>query len=156
MREVYLKKFKEYPRFTYIQHPGYQLGTYDENEVLVGTAYAREINQAKLFFTCDSVYQYPLMKYFEVLACRTLLLATNSPELEALGFITGVHFVAVTEEDVVDKANYYLENYQTVGRKIAKRGYRMVREQHAVKVRAIQLVEQISRILEEEKGVVFL
>ncbi|MGZ4032852.1 MAG: glycosyltransferase, partial [Tumebacillaceae bacterium] len=86
--------------FVYHPHPGYRDVTEAERKhLLIGENYAREINRAKLFLTCDSVFHYPLIKYYEVLACKTLLLAPASQELRDLGFLPGVHFVAINEED---------------------------------------------------------
>lgn len=151
LRASILHGMKNLPNFTFHEHPGYDKERYDEENYLVGTRYAKEINRAKIFFTCDSIFKYPVMKYYEVLACNTLLLASHSKELEDLGFIPGIHFVEVNEENYYEKAMYYLENFESIGKVIAKNGYKMVRKQHSVKARAKFLVKKIKEILENEK-----
>jgi Glycosyl transferases group 1 len=151
LRAAILDGMKDLPNFTFHEHPGYDKGKYDEEDYFVGRRYAKEINRAKIFFTCDSIYQYPVMKYYEVLASNTLLLASHSKELEELGFIPNVHFVEINTENYYEKAMYYLENYETIGKDIAKNGYNMVRKQHSVSTRAKYLVKTIKKIVKAKK-----
>ncbi|WP_276623853.1 glycosyltransferase [Syntrophomonas wolfei] len=142
------EKMTEKPGFVYHEHPGYKhFSPAEMKKLLVGPNYAREINRARLFLSCDSVYKYPLLKYFEVLACNTLLLAPSSPELLDLGFVPGVHFVEIDELNFEEKAEYYLK-HEKERKEIARQGYEMVREKHSSTRRAAQLLEMIEGILE--------
>ena len=133
--------------FVYHRHPGYQTsGIQQEDPNLTGKDYAKELNRAKIVFTCPSVFYYPVIKYFEVLACKSLLLAPTFPELEDLGFIPGYHFIPIHKDDFHGKASRYLEN-ETERQRIAEQGYRFVRQHHTVKVRAKQLIHEIENIL---------
>jgi hypothetical protein len=97
--------------FVLHRHPGYcDYSREEENEALVGTAYAKTVNKAKIFFTDDSLYKFPIAKYFEVPACNTLLLASGSAELRDLGFIDGETFVEINEGNYRKKARYYLQH----------------------------------------------
>lgn len=58
------------------------------------------------------------MKYYETLACNTLLLASCTKEIKDLGFIPGVHFIEIDEENFMRKAQYHLRNYETLGKKL--------------------------------------
>ncbi|WP_273126473.1 glycosyltransferase family protein [Bacillus weihaiensis] len=151
LRAAILDELGNLPNFTYHEHPGYDKETYDEENFFVGSRYAREINKAKIFFTCDSIYQYPVMKYFEVLASRTLLLASHSQELEDLGFIPGIHYVEIDLDTYYEKALYYLQNYEGIGKEIAENGYQMVRKYHSVDVRAKFLVKTINSLIKDLK-----
>lgn len=135
-------------RFVYHEHPGYR--NFDDNEenVFVGLNYAKEINRAKIFFTCDSVFNYPVSKYYQVLASNTLLLASESNELKDLGFVDGENFIAITEHNFVGKANYYLNN-EPERLRIAKNGYEMVHQKHTTSMRAQQLVDHIKKIINQ-------
>lgn len=142
---------KDEPGFLSYSHPGYkELESKKENNV-IGEEYARVLNRAKMFITCDSSDHFPLMKYFEVLASNTLLLASASNELADLGFVDGETFVAVTSETVREKARYYLSN-EKERLAIAKRGYEMVRERHSTERRAQELLEKIVEIVSNESG----
>lgn len=133
--------------FVYHPHPGWRQFSPEERSVLfIGERYAREINRAKIFFTCSSIYQYPLLKYFEVLACKTLLLAPASSELADLGFIPGVNFVAINEDDFVNKAAYYLQ-HEAERQMIAEKGYEMVRCLHGTEKRAQDMVSTLADII---------
>ena len=86
------------------------------------------------------------------MACNTLLLASCTKEIKDLGFIPGVHFIEINEDNFMRKANYHLRNYDTLGKKIALNGYKMVRQKHSVQVRAKQLLDHIEVILSKEGG----
>lgn len=138
-----------YPGFVHNQHPGY--GDYDkedESKSLVGKYFAMEINKAKMFFTDDSRYNFPIAKYFEVPACKTLLLASGSKELEDLGFIDGETFVEINEDNYLEKALYYLE-HEEERMAIIERGYRLVRENHTTVIRAKEFIAYIKEYLEQ-------
>lgn len=147
LRKVMLDRMKSRKGFYHEEHPGYRdMTAEEENKVLVNRNYAKAINRAKIFLSCDSTYHYPLRKYYEVLACRTLLLSSVSKELLDLGFIPGVHFVEVTEDNFEWKAQYYLKNRAERNR-IAEAGYEFIRKHHTVKHRARKFVDTIQEIL---------
>ncbi len=132
--------------FVHHEHPGYRDFSPEEGK-LVGESFAREISRAKIFFTDHSRFRYPIAKYFEVPACNTLLLASGSQELRDLGFIDGVTFVEIKQYNYLEKAKYYLE-HEDKRKKIANRGYEMVRRSHSTVVRARQFVNCLRRFLE--------
>lgn len=146
LRRKIVKKMKDIPGFVYHQHPGYRNIKENEKEIFVGEDYAKEINRAKIFLTCDSKLHYPIIKYFEVLACNTLLLAPSSKELKDLGFVPGHHFVEINEDNFLEKAQYYLE-HEEERNKIALQGYKMVHSHHTVSIRGNQLISYIDKIL---------
>jgi hypothetical protein len=132
--------------FVYHKHPGHRFVKESEKNIWVGKKYAMELNRAKIFLTCDSIFHIPLLKYYEVLACRTLLLAPASKELRDLGFIPGIHFIPINEENYLRKAVYFLKT-EKLRNKIATQGYRMVHKHHTSKARAAQLVRMIEKIV---------
>lgn len=147
LRNLILYTMQHNPGFVYHPHPGWRVFTDKEkSKLFVGENYAREINRAKIFFTCDSIYHYPLLKYFEVLASKTLLLAPAPNELIDLGFIPGKHFVAINEDDFEAKASYYLSQ-EAERLQIAEQGYEMVRTLHSTEKRANDLVNALSSLL---------
>ncbi|RSL29030.1 glycosyltransferase family 1 protein [Salibacterium salarium] len=129
--------------FIHHKHPGHRFFKGEEKKnALIGRNYAMEINKAKIFFTDDSIYKYPINKYFEIPACNTLLLATGSKELRDLGFKDNETFVEINENNYLEKARYYLTNEKERNR-IAKQGYELVRKRHSTEVRAKQFVNHI-------------
>lgn len=151
LREKVIQKMNDNHSFIYYVHPDQRNYPSTPSNAtvsnLVGVPYAQKINQAKMFFTCCSILQYPLLKYFEVLSSRTLLLANSCPELEELGFIPNVHFVEVSERNFYEKYVYYLNN-ELERNQIATQGYNFIREHHSTQIRAQQLVNYITDFLQ--------
>lgn len=57
-------------RVVVLPHPGYQLPP--KEGAVVGEAFARMLNRAKVAFTCSMRHNYALAKYSEIALCRTL------------------------------------------------------------------------------------
>ncbi|WP_010651797.1 glycosyltransferase [Oceanobacillus massiliensis] len=149
LREKILKTYSEDNRFVYHKHPGYGNSKQREGEKLIaGTQYARELNRSKIFFTCPSRMNYPVLKYYEALACKTLLLAPSFKELEDLGFIPGHHFIAIDESNFKEKAEYYL-THKSERQLIAEQGYDFIHQEHSLKKRAQQLVNIIEGLIDQ-------
>jgi hypothetical protein len=144
-REAVLKQMKNEKGFVYYQHPGH-LVKY-EDDAYVNEKYAKEINRAKIFFTCGSIYQYPVLKFFEAPACHTLLLAEASDDIYELGFKDRVHFVACDEKNVYEKAKYYLQ-HNLEREQITKSGYEFIHSHHTNRKRAMQFIDYINRFLD--------
>lgn len=145
MRQMILKHYENDARFMFRKHPGYDSFP-NESQVLIGKNFAKELSKAKIFFTCGSILNYPVLKYYETLAAKTLLLAPTFPELEELGFIPNKHFVPITFHDFPEKADYYLAN-EKERNEIIEQGYQFVMENHTVQIRARQLVKRIEEII---------
>lgn len=116
----------------------------EEKNVFIMENYAREINRAKMFFTDDTLYHYPVFKYFEVPACNTLLLAPGSAELRELGFVDGKTFAEINKTNYFEKAKYYLQQ-EDERKRIAKKGYKLIRKRHTTEIRVRQFVDAIKR-----------
>ncbi|WP_068672587.1 glycosyltransferase [Oceanobacillus sp. Castelsardo] len=147
LRQKIFNTYKLDSRFVYHKHPGYKsFNEQEENQLFIGPRYAKEINRAKIFFTCPSIHYYPIRKYFEALACNSLLLAPTFKELEDLGFVPGFHFVSIDENNFKEKAAYYLEN-ETKREQIAEQGYLFIHENHSAKIRACELIKKMESIV---------
>ncbi|MEH7301288.1 glycosyltransferase [Neobacillus drentensis] len=147
LRYKILLSYRDKNNFRYHPHPGYK---YINNEqvynLFIKERYAQEINRAKIFFTCNSIYRYTVLKYLEVLACNTLLLAPSSNEVLDLGLKPGVHFVEINENNFKEKAEYYLNNDKE-REEISKNGYNLVQKMHSTSIRAQHLIEMIQEIV---------
>ncbi len=148
LRQKILAAYKGDPSFVYHQHPGYKpiSGKKEGAEYLIEQRYAQEINRASIFFTCPSIYNYPVMKYFEALAAKSLLLAPTFPELEDLGFQPGKHFVSIDATNFQEKASYYLLKDKE-RQKITEQGYRFIHQTHTVQKRVKELVKTMENII---------
>ncbi|ANS76812.1 hypothetical protein AWM70_21330 [Paenibacillus yonginensis] len=147
LRYQMLNHFQGRPGFVYHEHPGYlqfPCGT----DAWIGENYAKEINRSRIFLSCDSILHYPLRKYFEVLACNTLLLAPCNEDLLALGFEPGKHFVSITEEDFREQADFYsARRNQAAVLKIARQGYEFVHKRHTSAIRAAEFIQMVRSMI---------
>jgi len=117
----------------------------DSPRYIYGEKYIKELNKYLICFTCDAcvVRPYIVAKHFEIMSAGSLLLAGNPntrPYFEKLGFVDGVHYIAVTPTNIMEKINYVLDpaNRVVIDR-IRKNGYEMVRSKHFYKYRATLL-----------------
>ncbi|MFE3898485.1 MULTISPECIES: glycosyltransferase [Priestia] len=149
LRHKILSSYRDKPNFVCHPHPGYRdIHKNEFKNVFVKERYAQEINRAKIFFTCNSIYGYTILKYFEVLACKTLLLAPSSDEILDLGLKPGVHFVEINENNFMENAEYYL-THDKEREEISRNGFELVQKKHSTSQRAHQLIKMISEILVE-------
>lgn len=132
--------------FVFHSHPGYKNYISDEPGVYVKENYAKEINRSKIFLTDGSIFDYAVQKYFEVPACRTLLMAKDFNELRGLGFIPGVNFVDIDEYNFMEKARYYLR-HEKERLEIAEKGYNLIISSHTTDHRATQFVKYVKSII---------
>nr|QOY38648.1 glycosyltransferase [Anaerobacillus isosaccharinicus] len=140
LRDKVLLTFKENEDFKWLKHPGHLTKSY----LLIDENYAKELNKSEIFFTCGSILKYPVLKYFEVPACRTLLLAEPNQDILELGFSDNDNFIACNPDDVQEKALYYSKN-QSERERITDNGYRFIHKNHTIQIRALQMLESIEK-----------
>ena len=81
--------------------------------------YAKWLNQYFCCVTSASIFRYAVMKYSEIPAAGSLLLAEDVSDVRKMGFIPGKHFVAITKENVMSQIKSCLrhpEKYEGVRR----------------------------------------
>lgn len=117
----------------------------DPKKAFIHENYARAIARAKML-----IFNAPkgaaLKKYFEGMACKTLVLAPIPTDAKQLHFKAGKNFVAINENNFVEKTLYYLKN-EKERIKIALNGYRTIRKHHSCKVRAKQIISFIEELI---------
>ena len=112
-----------------------------------GEPYAQMINQCKLFFSTPSALDIIGPRFYEVMACRTLLFCPESKGYEGL-FEPGVHCLTFNPDlsDFRDKLFRALEN-EAEREAIAARGYEHVRAHHSISARAEDFERALSEVL---------
>ena len=135
------------------------------NSEVFGEQYVNAINQSKMFFTCTGKYRYPIMKFYEVPACRTLLASDEPIDAEHLGFKSEENYVSLekawypnvtapqypnvesewtfNKKEFGDLLNYYLDSAEERER-LATNGEQLIRGRHTDKIRAEQLYSLFS------------
>ncbi|MFO7316899.1 MAG: glycosyltransferase [Bacilli bacterium] len=143
-REAVLEKMRGMEGFVFHPHPGHNA----PESALLNEKYAQELNRSKMFFTCGSVLKYPVFKYFEAPACKTLLLAEPVPDILELGFKDGENFVACSQSDFYEKAMYYLKNEEE-RKRITENGYQFIHTRHTNDVRAKEFVDEVQKFIQK-------
>jgi len=126
------------------EHPGY--GEFDfGTNASVGRGYARRMNSYRAAFTDASANNYVVAKYFEIPATGCLLLADRavSGPLRSLGFIEGVHYIGVSDEDLEEQIRYALdENNHSELDQVRRNGQILVWQRHKTHDRA-RLIDEV-------------
>ena len=143
-REAVRDTMENVEGFVYHKHPGHL--KQDRSKYIIDEDFGKEINRAKMFFTCGSIYQYPVMKYFEVPGCYTLLIAEENPDLVELGFKDGVNYVAADQTNFYNKGLYYLTNVKE-RKEIALAGYKFIHHNHTHRIRAQQFIRYVEKVI---------
>jgi len=126
------------------KHPGYGWNL-DPKKHLIRENYARVISQSKIFAFDTGIFNGALIKFFEGMACNTLVMAPMPYDGEELHFEPGYNFVDINEHNFLENILYYLK-HEDERLEIAKRGYETVRKYHTVEIRAKQLVDSLKKI----------
>jgi hypothetical protein len=119
-------------------------GTSKKQECLVGLlkkekqiqAYDRQLQEysnllrsSKIILLDGGVFDYPVKKYIEAMACGCLVLAPMPMDSELLGFVDGVNMVVVDESNFMEKCRYYLE-HEDERKEITDAAYKLYQERH--------------------------
>ena len=116
------------------------------NSAFIHDKYAKAIARSKILLF-DTQEGYAIKKYYEGMACGTLVLSTK-PYFDAdrLHFKAGVNFVQVNLNNYLQKVRYYLNNDKK-RRRIAGNAVNMIRKHHSSEVRAKQLYNYLQELV---------
>lgn len=111
--------------------------------------YVDKINSSKICITSNNKFRSLSIKYYEILACGSFLLADEPEDLLELGFVPDKHLVIYKGlDDLKDKIYYYLAHGKAL-RTIANQGMDFVRENHNNDIR----IKQFTEIVQRELGI---
>ena len=119
---------------------------------IVHNSYVEAINKSKVFVNSNGTYKAVLMKYFEVMACRTLLITDKPTDADYMGFVDGENIVFYRNiGEAVKKVRYYLDHPQERER-IATNGYNLVRAFHGNDKRVKDVLTVMKEVGEKING----
>lgn len=110
-----------------------------------GETYVTAINQSRIFVTCSGIWKYAVMKYFEVPACGTLLMADEPMDVDDLGFIAGKNYVKYNVENFPEMFQHYA-THVSEAEEVARQGMELVRSHHSDEIRAKELFRMLEKI----------
>lgn len=142
-RQTVVEQLKDKPYFKRWKRPAETLEK--QEKYPVGVDYAELISSAKIHPTCGSKLYYPVIKFMEIPACRTLLMSDWFNELKHLGFEPGKNIVILNMQDLDSQMRWWLE-HDEVREEIAKAGEELIQQRHTVEVRAKEFLEHIRKL----------
>ena len=114
----------------------------DPNAWPTGKEYSKELNKAYLNVCCGSIYNYPVMKYFEIPASGSVIFGEWFDELGDLGFEPYKNIIEIDKKNVHNQVNLLLDNKKRL-MDIAKNGYDLIHDHHTTDKRAKDLINII-------------
>ncbi len=112
-----------------------------------GESFNKALNSCKAAFTCCSSMKYTLMKYFEIPASGALLFAEETEDLSGLGYIDGVNYIQVSEDNFSEKFEYYfLGDGRQSFEKIRKAGYELAITKNTWENRISAFLEDVEKL----------
>lgn len=116
-------------------------------KVLIRENYAKFLSQSKIFIFGSGIFNYPLMKYFEGMACNTLVMAPMPKDGKDLHFIPDKNFIEINRRNYLEKIRYYLK-HEDERRQIALFGMETIKKYHTVQIRTNELIEYLNGVRE--------
>lgn len=130
----YDKKLKDY--IDYLDHPSYKNLTHN----IINENYYKKLNNYLCCFVDASIYNYLLLKVFEICSVGSLLLIddTIKTTLNELHFLDNINCIMCNKNNIYEKIKFILDknNRQEVD-KIRFAGMNLVREKHSLNNRII-------------------
>lgn len=108
--------------------------------------YLRKVIHSRMFVFDGTIWNYAVPKYYEGMACESLVVATKPKDAEALHFIPDRNFVDVNIDNYMDKIEYYLRETKERER-IARRGYLTICKYHTSDIRAKELAMILNALI---------
>jgi len=109
----------------------------------VSVDYAKLINSSKITFTCSSLVNYVVLKFFEIPSCRSVLFSDYIPEMGELGFKPNENMVEV-KGNVKNLVEKWLKSDDI--KHISDNGFDMIHSNHTAKIRAIEFMRMINDV----------
>lgn len=141
-----LSKMKDI-RVALPQHALYELGAgIPMTKALVRERYAQFLSRSKVFVFGSSIYNYPLMKYFEGMACETLVLAPIPRDAAELRFKSGVNFMELDWRNLEQQILHFVAD-ESERTRITRKARETVEKLHTDRIRAGELTQFLQRLI---------
>jgi hypothetical protein len=115
------------------------------NKWPIGKEYANILNSAKITITDSSIYKYPVLKFFEIPACKSVLCSDYFGELKDLGLIPNENMILIKKtDDIKETISKALKNPKL--EKIANSGYSLMHNNHTLQIRAQEFIRSIESL----------
>jgi hypothetical protein len=120
-------------------------GTDFKHNDFVRDKYAKAINESKILISCGGKYHLAFNKIFESMGCNTLYVGEKPYGEVELHLKDGYNYIAVTENNFVEKIKHYLSNSNEMNI-VVKNANETFNKYHHIDARAndfVKLIEQL-------------
>jgi len=110
----------------------------------VGEEYAKLINSSYITFSCLSKYHYPVLKFFEIPGCNSVLFSDYDKQLKELGFVPGENMIQISKG--MKDFKIFIKNQLADKNRlndISNRGFELIQQRHTVKKRAEEFLNYV-------------
>ena len=114
---------------------------YDKGAI-VGERYVETLGRSKVMVAGSSVYKYPLLRYFEGMACKTAVVGDGSAMLDRCGLRNVHEFWQSSRKSWVYDVRTLLRD-EAFREFMVEKAYKAVFENHSAEVRAKQMLEHM-------------
>jgi len=104
----------------------------------IGKDYIDLINKSTFTVACGSKYNYPVLKYFEIPACNSIIYGSYSDELRSLGFLKNVNFIEANTKNPEEHIKLLLKNKELINN-LSLNGLKLINEKHSNLIRINQM-----------------
>lgn len=123
-----LKKKKDI-KFFFKEHPGYDFQKKINKNKIFGKKYFDILNNSKIFVTCGTKLNLPIIKLYEIISSGCLLMVGRINNLKKIGLKDKKNFIEVNEKNLISKINFYLK-YEKKRINITKNAFELVKKNY--------------------------
>lgn len=151
-RKKFLNILKNYRKIKFFNksHPGYNFQKKIKKNLIFGKKYFKILKNTKIFVTCGTELNLPIIKLYEILASGCLLMCGKINNLKKIGLKNGNNFILINEKNLINKINYFLVNKKKRDF-IAEKGLKLIKENFTNEIQAQKQYEILSRISKNYK-----
>lgn len=143
-RHLAYEKLKDKEYFKKVQRPD-ETPNHTEKWP-VSEDFSKLLNSAKINITGGSILNYPILKYMEIAASKSLIFSNYFEELCMLGFEPNVNMVEMDFNNIENQIKWWLE-HDNERNTIIENAYKLIKERHDVKIRVKEITEEMEKIL---------
>lgn len=116
-------------------HPGYHFRKKIDKNQIFGKKYFKILRNTKIFITCGTKFNLPIIKLYEILGSGCLLMCSKIYNKKKIGLKNGKNYIEVNEKNLIRKINFFLQNKKKLNQ-ISKNGVEMIKKKFTNEIQA--------------------
>jgi spore maturation protein CgeB len=141
-RAYEILKNKKY--FKEVQRPSET--SYHSDKWPIAEDFSKLLNSSKINITGGSIFNYPVLKYMEIAASKSLIFSNYFEELSMLGFEPNVNMVEMDFNNLENQIQWWLK-HDDKRNELIENAYNLILEKHTVQTRVKYIIEEMEKFL---------